>query len=59
VPDGKARPAATADFDRRIGRVETRVTGMLPRLEMRLALMRAGSCAARAQLVAMSAKLDA
>ena len=61
VPDEKARAAATevADFDRRIERIETKLTLMLSLLGVMVAVMLGGFYAVWAQLVAMSAKLGA
>jgi hypothetical protein len=61
VPDEKAGAAATevADFDRRIERIETKLTLMLSLLGVMVAVMLGGFYAVWAQLVAMSAKLGA
>jgi hypothetical protein len=61
VPDDKARAAATsvADFDRRIERIETKLSLMLSLLGVMIAVMLGGFYAVWAQLVAMSAKLGA
>jgi hypothetical protein len=61
VPDDKARAAAAAvaDFDRRIERIETKLTLMLSLLGVMIAVMLGGFYAVWAQLVAMSAKLGA
>ena len=61
VPDEKARAAATAvpDFDRRIERIETKLTLMLSLLGVMVAVMLGGFYAVWAQLVAMLAKLGA
>jgi hypothetical protein len=61
VPDEKARAAATAvaDFDRRIERIETKLTLMLSLLGVMVAVMLGGFYAVWAQLVAMSSKLGA
>jgi hypothetical protein len=61
VPDDKARAAATsvADFDRRIERIETKLSIMLSLLGVMVAVMLGGFYAVWAQLVAMSAKLGA
>jgi hypothetical protein len=61
VPDEKARAAATAvaDFDRRIERIETKLTLMLSLLGVMVAVMLGGFYAVWAQLVAMSFKLGA
>ena len=60
-PEDKARAAASsvADFDRRIERIETKLTIMLSLLGVMLAVMLGGFYAVWAQLVAMSAKLGA
>jgi len=61
IPEDKARAAASsvADFDRRIERIETKLTIMLSLLGVMLAVMLGGFYAVWAQLVAMSAKLSA
>jgi hypothetical protein len=61
VPDEKARAAATAvaDIDRRIERIETKLTLMLSLLGVMVAVMLGGFYAVWAQLVAMSFKLGA
>jgi hypothetical protein len=61
IPEDKARAAASsvADFDRRIERIETKLTVMLSLLGVMLAVMLGGFYAVWAQLVAMSAKLGA
>ena len=60
VPDDKARAAtAVADFDRRIERIETKLSLMLSLLGVMIAVMLGGFYAVWAQLVAMSAKLGA
>ena len=61
VPDDKTRAAATsvADFDRRIERIETKLSLMLSLLGVMIAVMLGGFYAVWAQLVAMSAKLGA
>jgi hypothetical protein len=59
VPDDKARAAATADFDRRIERIEIKLTLMLSLIGVMIAVMLGGFYAVWAQLVAMSAKLGA
>ena len=61
IPQDKARAAASsvADFDRRIERIETKLTVMLSLLGVMLAVMLGGFYAVWAQLVAMSAKLGA
>jgi hypothetical protein len=61
VPDDKARAAATsvADFDRRIERIETKLSLMLSLLGVMIAVMLGRFYAVWAQLVAMSAKLGA
>jgi hypothetical protein len=48
-----------ADFDRRIERIEDRLTIMLSLLGVMIAVMLGGFYAVWAQLVAMSAKLGA
>jgi hypothetical protein len=59
VPDDMAPAAATAvaDFDRRIERIETKLTLMLSLFGVMIAVMLGGFYAVWAQLVAMSAKL--
>ena len=57
VPDDKAR--AAADFDRRIERIEIKLTLMLSLIGVMIAVMLGGFYAVWAQLVAMSAKLGA
>jgi hypothetical protein len=57
VPDGKARAAATADFDRRIECIEIKLSLMLSLFGVMIAVMLGGFYAVWAQLVAMSAKL--
>ena len=59
VPDDKARAAATAAADCRIGRIETKLTLMLSLLGVMVAVMLGGFYAVWAQLVAISAKLGA
>jgi hypothetical protein len=61
VPDDKARAAATsvADFDRRVERIETKLSLMLSLLGVMIAVMVGGFYAVWTQLVAMSAKLGA
>jgi len=61
IPEDKARAAASsvADFDRRIERIETKLTVMLSQLGVMLSVMLGGFYAVWAQLVAMSAKLGA
>lgn len=59
APEDKARAAATAvaDFDSRIGRIETKLAMMLSLLSVMLAVMLGGFYALWAQLVAISARL--
>jgi hypothetical protein len=61
VPEDKARAAASSvtDFDRRIERIETKLTLMLSLLGVMVAVMIGGFYAVWARLVAMSAKLGA
>ena len=59
VPDDKAPATAVADFDRRIERIETKLTLMPSLLGVMVAVMLGGFYAVWAQLVAMSAKLGA
>jgi hypothetical protein len=61
IPEDKARAAASsaADFDRRIERIETKLTLMLSLLGVMGAVMLGGFYAVWAQLGALSAKLGA
>lgn len=59
IPEDKARAAASsaADFNRRIERIETKLTVMISLSGVMLAVMLGGFYAAWAQLVVMSARL--
>ena len=57
--EGRAAATAVADFDRRIERIETKLTLVLPLLGVMVAVMLGGFYAVWAQLVTMSAKLGA
>ena len=59
IPEDKARAAASsvAHFNRRIERIETKLTVMMSQLGVMLAVMLGGFYAVWAQLVVMSARL--